>query len=140
MKNYRDKRIEAEFFSQVTRTHPWTTALSDESHRYYNLIEKPELIETSLEDFLPYNNYPAIQTFYELLKWLNGSDSIFESNDSALSNKIEINTDRNTPQIAQQSHRIRGRLFFFFREHILNADQRACNWLLNDIPLEFGKI
>ncbi len=141
MRNYRDTNVEKNFLAQgFTRTHPWTDAVSNESHRYYDFKNNPELIETSLEDFVPFDNYPAVQTFYTLLRWLNGADSIFESNDCALLNQIEINTDRNDPEIAQQTHRIRGRLMFFFREHILNSDERVCQWLWNDLLKEFDKV
>jgi hypothetical protein len=37
-----------------------------------------------LEDFKPWARYSAIPRFYELLAWLNGDDSIFESNDCGL--------------------------------------------------------
>ena len=37
-----------------------------------------------LEDFRPWSRYVAILTFYELLKWLNGNQSIFETNDCGL--------------------------------------------------------
>lgn len=141
MMNYRDKNLETEFLAEPeVRAHPWTTALTDESHRYYNFIENPELISTSLEDFLPFDKYQAVQTFYEMLRWLNGKDSIFESNDSALLKGLEINADRNTPKIARQPYRIKGRLFFFFREHILNGDKTAFSWLLNDLRKEFDNV
>lgn len=138
MMHYHDKNIERDFLALgSTRMHPWTTAESDESERYYDFIEHPELIETSLEDFVPYDRYPAIRTFYRLLRWLNGADSVFESNDCALANRIEPNNDKNTPLIAQQTSRISGRLIFFFREHALNADEEATRWLWTNLAREF---
>ena len=139
--NYREMRVEEEFLAQdVARMHPWTTALGNESEQYYNFIENPELIESSLEDFIPFAHYRAIPAFYDLLRWLNGSDSIFESNDCALLREIKGSTDDNTPKIAKQTHRINGRLIFFFRDHILNGDKKAFSWLWNDLPKEFDKV
>jgi hypothetical protein len=138
MMNYHDKSVEDDFLAQgFVRTHPWTTALSDESEQYYDFIKNPELIETSLEDFIPYDKYPAIKTFYKLLRWLNGPDSIFESNDCALAKQIAQSSDRNTPLIEQQNFRITGRLMFFYREHILNAEENATQWLWTNLPKEF---
>ena len=141
MMNYHDKSIERDYLAQgYTRTHPWTSSISDESHRYYDFINHPELVETSLEDFVPFARYPAVATFYDLIRWLNGPESIFESNDCALSNQIGTNTDRNTALIAQQPYRISGRLIFFFRDHILNADEDASRWLWNGLPREFDDV
>lgn len=64
------------------RSHPWTTASGDTSCRYHDFTTTPALIRTSLEDFLPWVRYPAIERFYLLLEWLNdGTASLFESND-----------------------------------------------------------
>jgi len=67
------------------RSHPWTDSTSDPSHRYRDFKSSPELIRSSLEDLRPWSAYPAIETFYRLLEWLNGAESIFESNDCAFS-------------------------------------------------------
>jgi hypothetical protein len=63
------------------RSHPWTDALSNSAHRYYDFKRTPALIRTSLEDFLPWGQYPATEQVYRLLEWLNGLTSPFESND-----------------------------------------------------------
>ncbi|NOS82266.1 MAG: hypothetical protein HOP32_11870, partial [Nitrospira sp.] len=63
------------------RSHPWIDAESDPTNRYYDFKIHPELIRLSLEDMQKWSAYPATETFYRLLEWLNGPDSIFESND-----------------------------------------------------------
>jgi len=65
----------------IPRSHPWNHAASNPTHRCYDFKSHPELIRTKLEDFLPLNKWSAIDHFYELLEWLNGSDSVLESND-----------------------------------------------------------
>ncbi len=67
------------------RSHPWRGSVSDPSHRYYDLRERPELIRTELEDLRGWTRYPAIETFYQLLEWLNGGASFLETNDCAFS-------------------------------------------------------
>jgi hypothetical protein len=58
-------------------------AREDARNRYHDFKGDLGLIRSSLEDFLPWSRWPAIDTFYKLLEWLNGPDSILESNDSA---------------------------------------------------------
>jgi hypothetical protein len=66
------------------RTHPWEKAVSNPDNRYWDLRANPEQIPFMLEDFRPWSHYPAITRFYDLLTWLNGPDSVFESNDCGL--------------------------------------------------------
>lgn len=65
------------------RAHPWHGSLADPSHRYCDLRAEPELIRTALEDFVPFAAWPATERFYAMLAWLNGPDSVFETNDCA---------------------------------------------------------
>jgi hypothetical protein len=65
----------------LARSHPWTDAVASSAFRYYDLKSSPALIRTSLEDFLPWSRYPAVERFYALLEWLNGATSPLESND-----------------------------------------------------------
>jgi hypothetical protein len=82
--------IVAPFFGITgdAREHPWTVTtyapeLQQHSGRYYDFRAHPELIETSLEDFVPYSNKSAIKRFYQFLHWINGAESRLETNDSA---------------------------------------------------------
>jgi hypothetical protein len=63
------------------RSHPWSAARTNSTYRYYDFTTSPALIRTSLEDFLPWAQHPAIERFFVLLEWLNGSTSLLESND-----------------------------------------------------------
>jgi hypothetical protein len=65
------------------RSHPWTDARASADYRYYDLKAEPSRIRTSLEDFVPWAHYPAIDALYTLIEWLNGEASILESNDCA---------------------------------------------------------
>ena len=67
----------------LARSHPYTSAVSDGSFRYMDLRASPELIRTTLEDFVAFGRHPAIQTFYRLVEHLNGADSALETNDCA---------------------------------------------------------
>jgi len=65
------------------RSHPWTDVAGHAGHRYYDFRAEPARIRTSLEDFVPWARYPAIDAVYTLLEWVNGATSTLESNDCA---------------------------------------------------------
>jgi hypothetical protein len=102
--------------SGAPRAHPWTTAESDPAHRYYDLRQHPDLIRTHLEDFTPWNSYAAINTFYRLLEWLNGPESVFESNDCAFEGPHP-----NTSPSFTQRLTCTGRLMILYRNVPLNT-------------------
>jgi hypothetical protein len=66
------------------RDHPWTVAVANPNEKYVDFKSNPDQIPIVLPDFQPWSHYAAIETFYSLLAWLNGPDSIFESNDCGL--------------------------------------------------------
>jgi hypothetical protein len=68
---------------ETPRGHPWGTAIDNPDERYYDFKEHSDLIPEVLEDFKPWSRYPAIATSYELLRWINGPESVVESNDCA---------------------------------------------------------
>ncbi|MEP6932618.1 MAG: hypothetical protein ABI988_01540 [Nitrospirota bacterium] len=70
--------------------------------------------------------YPATETFYRLLEWLNGSESVLESNDSAFSGAT-------TTTSTQPSKRLQcsGRLMLLYRNLILNTSPEQIHWLTN---------
>jgi hypothetical protein len=108
------------------RSHPWIDAQSDPAYRYYDFKTRPELIRLSLEDLQPWNAYSAVETFYRLLEWLNGSDSIFESNDSAFSGAAATaGTQSSTPLQCS------GRLMILYRNLELNTSPEQMHWLTN---------
>ena len=56
-----------------------STACAD--YRYIDLKSNPARIRTSLQDFVPWSHYAAIDEFYGLVEWLNWPLSPLESND-----------------------------------------------------------
>jgi hypothetical protein len=92
--------------SAAPRPHPYEGSEHDPRASYYNFREHPELIPSALETFVPWQGYKAVQDFYRFLAWVNGSDSILESNDSGIT------------QI-QPSYRMRGELSQFGRVMLL---------------------
>lgn len=93
------------------RTHPWTTSESNPAHRYRDFCAHPELIRTSLEDLTPWQTQPAIQTFFEMIEWLNGPESALESNDCSFTGVIP-NTGTHESKRLEAS----GRVMVLFRD------------------------
>ena len=112
--------------SMCPRSHPWIDGESDPTHRYYDLRARPELIRSSIEDMQEWSTYPASETFYQLLEWLNGSESVFESNDCAFSGVI-ANTSTQFSKRLQCS----GRLMILYRDLALNTSPEQIHWLTN---------
>jgi len=108
------------------RSHPWIDAESNPAYRYYDFKTQPELIRSSLEDLQQWTSYPAIETFYRLLEWLNGSESIFESNDSAFNGAA---TTAGTP--SSTPLQCSGRLMILYRNLVLNTSPEQMHRLTN---------
>lgn len=113
--------------SMISRSHPWTDSVGDSAFRYADFRAKPHLIRTALEDFRPWEAHAAVATFYQLLDWLNGIQSIFESNDCAFSGPAE-NEVAGVPMRLQCS----GRLMILFREIPRNTNENAPQALKNN--------
>ena len=92
------------------RSHPWSGAAGDADSRYYDLTLSPALIRTSLEDFVPWARYPAVDAFYALLERLNHLRSPLESNDCAFSGPAE-----NAEPTVHKQLECSGRLMVLFR-------------------------
>ncbi len=110
--------------TDLARCHPWEVAASDPSHRYYDLCKKPWLIPEILKDFKKYASFPAIARFYEMVEWVNGPESHFESNDCAFSG---ITENKNTDW--SKKLQCSGRLMIFYREIELNTVRETVDWL-----------
>jgi hypothetical protein len=106
------------------RAHPWKGTNADPSNRYFDFKKNPALIRTSLEDLRPWSAWPAIDTFYRLLEWLNGADSILESNDCAFTGPCA----NETPQFAKTLEAT-GRLMILWRHLPLNLSKGRTEWL-----------
>jgi hypothetical protein len=102
------------------------TSYDERAGFYSNFIENPQLITEVLEDFKPYESKPAVQTFYSFLKWINGPDSSFETNDCALRDGVIMNTD----PLFKFTHKIDGRVEFFLRQHQHNCNKNVATWLM----------
>jgi hypothetical protein len=115
--------------SMSIRSHPWTHSTENPTHVYRDFRAEPGLIRSSLGDFRPWEAHAAVETFYRLLKWLNGPRSIFESNDCAFSGPTE-HTNEGIPMLLQCS----GRLMILFRDLPMNTIDTEVDSLKN----EFG--
>jgi hypothetical protein len=114
-----------ELDEKTGRTHPWTFALHDPACRYVDFRSEPDKIESALEDFRPWEKYPAIQRFYSLLRWLNGSESLLETNDCLL--RVEDNADPKRPFKLQAS----GRLMLFPSDMRLTCAPGFIEWMMS---------
>lgn len=130
--------------SASIRSHPWTVATADSQNRYRDFKEDPTLVRASLEDFRPWSHWPAVERFYGLVEWINGPDSVLESNDCAF-NGPAANT---TPQFAKTLEAT-GRLMVLWRVLPLNLVRANSDWLKgllhrqlneNDAELEYGVV
>ena len=100
----------------VARAHPWTESDLVTPGRYYNSVKDHHLIRVALEDFKPWEQYRAIESFYELLEFLNGPGSLLETSD-CMFRGIVSNT---SPQIAKELNAL-GRLMLLYRNIPLNT-------------------
>lgn len=117
------------------RSHPWDCAESNTKHKYYDFTSYPDLISNVLEDFCPWANKNAIIEFYEILRWLNGTNSHFETNDSAFQGPRN-NTDSNFIKSLQCN----GRLMILYRDIILNVSKEHVRWLNDAIQFYLRRI
>lgn len=106
------------------RSHPWTSAVSDSAFRYIDFQAQSELIRSSIEDLQDWGAYPSTETFYQLLEWLNGPESVFESNDCAFNGPT-----RQVTQKIDKRFECSGRLMILYRELALNTVVEAVHSL-----------
>ena len=64
------------------RQHPWTVSTQNPEWKYYDFKQQPELVPQVIEDYKPFDQYEATQRFYEMVTWLNGDGSKFETSDA----------------------------------------------------------
>lgn len=117
------------------RRHPWIDAVSGPNARYRNFVRNPELVSEVLEDFRPFAHYKAVQCFYDLLRWLNGEESPFETNDCGL---CPPRIDPNAPNIIGYVFNrdpvvLHGRLTILYRSLELNTLIPYVQWLATNI-------
>jgi hypothetical protein len=117
------------------RSHPWLGAVENPESQYYDLTATPALIRSSLEDFLPWSRFAAVQSFYELLERLNHRQSALESNDCAFSGP-HANDDMTIPKAFQCD----GRVMVLFRALDRNTDEGRVAWLNNALLVELAQL
>jgi hypothetical protein len=105
------------------RHHPWTVSAENPEFKYYDFRKHPELIPRVLEDFRPFDQYDATQRFYEMVTWLNGDESKFETSDCRFDG-IKPNTQKDKWNKELACH---GALVVLFRnlKYNLSEDSRA---------------
>lgn len=111
MNAYRDHRFE----SRPSGFHPYDGAEYSSRVQYYDFKASPELILSVLEDFNPWASYQAVQTFFELVGWLNGPESLLESNDCAFGGPRPETDNR-----WEKALIVSGRIMIFYRSLVLN--------------------
>jgi hypothetical protein len=124
-----------EHTSDVVRDHPWTVSEVDSAGRFHDFRKNPELIRTSLEDFVPFASRTAIERFYSLVEMLNGAASKLESNDCAFRGPRPNDTVR-FPGALKCS----GRLMLFYRSLRENVSEPACEWLSDRLDQTLRRI
>ena len=117
------------------RSHPWTNAARDAAARYYDFTNEPELIRSSLEDFTPFQGYPAVEDFYALLERINHPLSPLESNDCAF-----IAPHESQSAAAQGPLECSGRLMVLYRALQLNTLKTRVTWLKTALHYELGHL
>jgi hypothetical protein len=97
---------------------PYADVEHDPDGAYYDFRAQPELIDQVLEDFSPFGDRAAVQRFYNLLRWINGTESPFESTDCLLRPPGQNETPHLGGGAALQ---IIGRLMIVHRDKELNT-------------------
>jgi len=95
---------------------------------FVDFKHNPELIRTALEDFRRFNHRQAVQTFYDFLSWINGSDSCLETNDCAFRPP-----EPHQNPISQLPLCAYGRVYVLFRDLRLNSSRKCSGWLCENL-------
>ncbi len=117
------------------RSHPWVGAVSDPTGRYYDLTASPAHIRSSLEDFVPWGNYAAIEAFYMLLERVNQTTSLLESNDCAF-----VGPHPSDNAASQKALECSGRVMVLFRDLVRNTTEGQIEALKNELHLALVKL
>lgn len=117
------------------RSHPWVGAASDAASRYYDLTASPALIRSSLEDFVPWARYAAVDAFYALLERVNHEKSLLESNDCAFTGPHP-----NESTTTQKALECSGRVMVLFRELPRNTAAGPVEALKNELHVALAKL
>jgi hypothetical protein len=119
VKVYRDQ---ATAYS-TERLHPYQ-AMDDSQSGFVDFVQHPDQIPIALEDFQPFGDRSAVQTFYDFLRWLNGRDGHLQSCDFAF-RPAASHADTNSHYTLSAI----GRLFIMFRDLRFNCSNPHTEWL-----------
>jgi hypothetical protein len=109
------------------RQHPWLHSTINPDWKYYDFKKNPELVSEVLEDFKPWAHYDSVQLFYEMLRWVNGPESKFETSDCGFRGPSENQQKDGWPKEMVCS----GGLFVFFRNLQYNLSDESKSWKEN---------
>jgi hypothetical protein len=115
------------------RLHPYAGKQGESGYVDFKL--HPELIRVVLEDFRRFDYRGAIQRFYAMLEWINGSGCKLETNDSAFRPPSE-HQDRNS-NLRLSTH---GRLCVLYRALQFNSSPEHAKWLCNQTMVALSRI
>jgi hypothetical protein len=117
-----------------TRPHPWQRSLHDPNAKFADFLKRPDLVRTSLEDFVPYAAQPAIDRFFQLVEWMNGPDTLWETTESYLWPPLSPHTNQ---FFALYPVICSARLVFFNRNHLWQC--RNAEWAFTDFLARLSK-
>ncbi|MER9270465.1 hypothetical protein [Mesorhizobium sp. M0643] len=109
----------------MRRQHPWSVQSSNPGNRYVDFKQRPDLIESALEDLQPIAGSVAANAATDFLRWVNSDTSVFETNDFGMRP-----LKPNRSGISSSSLELYGRLSILFRDLKKNVGQNQ--------PFEFG--
>jgi hypothetical protein len=122
MQNYFDSR---KFSNRETiRRHPWLHSEDNPDEKYVDFKENPDAIPEVLKRCDEWATYVGVQRWYELIRWLNSSDSRLESNDSRFYGPHENDQKEEWPKELVCT----GGVMFFFRNLDLNISPQTALW------------
>lgn len=116
------------------RLHPYSAGDADQSG-FIDFKAQPQRIPEVLEDFRPFADRPAIQTFYAMLAWINGPQSRLESCDCLLRPPAPHRDANSSRPLC-----INGRLCLMFRHLPANCDSQNADWLCGRMMAELSQI
>ena len=102
------------------RIHPYIASRPGEAG-FVNFRQQPERIPEVLEDYLPHADQPAVRTFFEFLRWINGPESVLETCDCALRGPEKAKS----PKKAKSPWVLHGRVMLMHREPGANCVEGA---------------
>lgn len=117
------------------RSHPWLGSASDPAARYLDFRAAPELIRSTLEDFVPFRSYAAVEEFYGLLERINHPRSQLESNDCAF-----IGPHANETAQVSASRECSGRVMLLFRDLEQNTRKTRTAWLKTALHYQLARL